>query len=125
MTDIELDAIDNEIAAVFKQRLRLARSSSSPLLFMSHDGVGAGLPSVRDMRDVLLVETAHHILNNSQHTLHHFAHSRLSSLRDSLGWTQSPLSTPTKIPPSHFPHNWLARTAHSMGQHDISFFQRR
>jgi hypothetical protein len=52
------------IAAVFKQRLRLARSSSSPLLFMSHDGVGAGLPSVRDMRDVLLVETAHHITAN-------------------------------------------------------------
>ena len=119
MTDTELDDIDNDIAAVFKKRLRLARSSSSPLLFMSHDGVGAGLPSVRDMRDVLLVEAAHHILNNNQHTLHHFAHSRLTSLRDSLGWTTSPMATPKDIPPSHLSHNWLARAAHAMGQHDI------
>ena len=120
MTDKELDNIDNDIASVFKARMKLARSSSSPLLFMSHDGVGAGLPSVRDMRDTLLVETAHHILNSKQHTLHHFAHSRLTSLRDSMGWTHSPLAKPSAIPSHHYHHNWMARAAHAMGQHDLT-----
>ena len=85
MTDSELDTIDNDIAAVFKRRMRLARSSSSPLLFMFADGTGAGLPSVRDMRETLLIEGAHNILNDSTHTLYGFAHSRLLALRDELG----------------------------------------
>ena len=30
------------------------------------------------------------------------------------------MSTPKEIPFSYFYHNWLARAAHAMGQHDIS-----
>jgi hypothetical protein len=72
MTDCELDAIDNQIVAVFKNRKRLARSSSSSLLFMNTRGMGAGLSSVHDMRDTLLIESAHMILNDRDNTLHAF-----------------------------------------------------
>jgi hypothetical protein len=99
--------------------MRLARSSSSPLLFMSADGTAAGLPSVRDMRDTLLIEGAHNILNDSTHTLYGFAHSRLLALRDELGWNQSSLANPQDIPPSYFAKHWLARPGHALAQHNF------
>ena len=119
MTDCELDAIDNQIAAVFKTRMRLARSLSSPLLFMNTRDMGAGLSSVRDMRDTLLIEFAHTILNDRDNTLHAFAHSRLESLRDTLGWTHSPLNSPQDVPATHFHTHWFARVANSMAAHNM------
>ena len=120
MTDAELDDIDNQIAAVFKNHMRLARSSSSPLLFMHTRGMGSGLSSVRDMRDTLLIEAAHMILNDRDNTLYAFAHSRLESLRDTLGWTHSPLNSPQDVPAAYFHKHWFARVANSMAAHSIT-----
>ena len=81
--------------------------------------MGAGLSSVRDMRDTLLIESTHMILNDRDNTLHAFAHSKLESLRDTLGWTHSPLNTPQDIPATLFHTHWFARLANSMAAHNM------
>jgi hypothetical protein len=62
------------------------------------------------------------ILNDRDNTLHAFVHSRLESLRDTLGWTHSPLNSPQDVPTTHFHTHWFA---HNMKSSDTQgFFQR-
>lgn len=55
-------------------------TSLSPLLFMHTRGMGAGLSSVRDMRDTMLIEAAHMLLNDRNSTQYEFAYTAGSSL---------------------------------------------
>jgi hypothetical protein len=81
--------------------------------------MGAGLSSVQDMRDTLLIESAHMIPNERDNTLHAFAHSRLESLRDTQGWTHSPLNNPQDIPATLSHTHRFARVANSVAAHNV------
>ena len=100
LLDTELDDIDTRIARILKTRIRMASSCSSHLLFLPDSEYGADLPSIKDMRSTINIEMAHTLLNDNRSTLGAILRHRLTSLRDSLGWAQNPLTTPHLIPQS-------------------------
>jgi hypothetical protein len=54
-TDAELLSLDRRIAGQFKRTLRLARSTSSHILYLPESQRGFALPSIKQRRDALLI----------------------------------------------------------------------
>jgi hypothetical protein len=101
MTNKELDAIDAKITAALKRNIGTAISTSSPLFHMDADTThGLSFPSIRDIRTTAIIEKAHYLLNTDT-PLGRIARSRVRALRDTLGWTTSPLANPKKSTPPH------------------------
>ena len=117
LLDTELDDIDTRIARILKTRMRMASSCSSHLLFLPDSEYGADLPSIKDMRSTINIEMAHTLLNDNRSTLGAILRHRLTSLRDSLGWAQNPLTTPHLIPQSNWNNHWCARIGIMLHKH--------
>ena len=112
MTNRELDHIDAQITAVLKRNIGTAISTSSPLLHMdASTSTGLSFPSIRDIRTSTMIEKAH-LLLNSDTPLGRIARARTINLRDTLGWTGSPLSNPARASPHIWRTHWMGRVMH-------------
>jgi hypothetical protein len=112
MTNRELDHIDAQIIAVLKRNIGAAISTSSPLLHMdASTSTGLSFPSIRDIRTTSLIEKAYLILN-SDTLLGRITRARTINLRDTLGWTMSPLANPARASPHIWHTHWMSRVMH-------------
>jgi hypothetical protein len=117
LTNAELDLMDAKIANVMKRRMKMASSCSSPLLFLPESDFGAELPSIKDTRAKANTQLAHTMLNDDRSTAGKILRIRLTSLRDKLGWTHSPLLTPHLVPKTLWEIHWCARLADHLHKH--------
>ena len=98
MTDHQLREFDIQVAGLMKKELRMAKSSSTPLLYMNHkESMGLSLPSIRDIRDQTMITKLHMILN-TDNILSRMGHRRLHALQEELKWTTIPTAYPHRCP---------------------------
>ena len=110
LTDAELFTLDRRIAAQFKRTLKMARSSSSHILYLPESEKGFALPSIKQRRDALLLRQAYRLLNDPGH-LGKVFRTRLNDYKLVTGDTSNPLNKPvthSKL----FNNHWFARIAH-------------
>ena len=91
LTDAELLTLDRRIAAQFKRTLKMARSSSSHILYLPESEKGFALPSIKQRRDALLVRQAYRLLNDPGH-LGKVFRTRLNDYKLVTGDTSNPLN---------------------------------
>jgi hypothetical protein len=104
MTNRELDHIDAQIKDVLKRNIGAAISTSSRLLHMdASTSTGLSFPSITDIQTTSMFEKAH-LLLNSHTPLGRITRARTIKLRDTLGWTMSPLANPARASP-HLAHS--------------------
>ena len=104
LTDVELTALDNKIAQLWKRSIGTIPGASSPLCFAPF---GSGFPNLVEARRSLLIRQAHRILN-SPGLVHDLAMSRLRGLSKAWGYPTCPLNMPfhTNV---GFNDHWFAR----------------
>ena len=113
LTQHEVETVDQQIAMIMKRELRMAVSSSSPLLYMnSKKTMGLSLPSIQDIRDQSLIVHYHKLLNTDT-ILGKIANHRMRSLRTYLNWTECPSSYADRVP-KHAHQWWMGRTMLAM-----------
>ena len=93
-TDAELLSLDRRIAGQFKRTLRLARSTSSHILYLPESQRGFALPSIKQRRDALLIRQAYRLLNDPGQ-LGKVFRTRLIDFKLVTGDTINPLDKPT------------------------------